>query len=419
MSAGAKPQVLLAHAQGNQFFRHLAGALHAAGLLAEAATCIDWHADGALARCLPRSLARELARRSFSTAFGFPVASHGTREWSRLLASRLGWRALTRHETGMLSVDAVGRDFDVWVARRLERRRHATVAYAYEDTALATFTVAAQLGAQCFYDLPIAYWETGHRLLAEEAERWPTWEPTLESTRNSSEKLARKTHELALADVVVCPSEFVAESLPAATRATKRVVIAPFGSPAPANAPEKTRSARARLRVLFAGSMSQRKGLADLFAAVRRLPQSEVELVVMGSPVAAPEFYRREGPAFQHERPRPHAAVLELMRTCDVLCLPSIVEGRALVVQEAMSQGLPVIVTANTGASDVVQHDVNGFVVPIRAPEQIAERLAWCIEHRDLLPDMGRAAQAAAARFSWEKYAALLCAALAAPAPIP
>lgn len=412
MSADAKPRVLLAHAQGNQFFRHLARALHRAGLLAEAATCIDWRADGVLARALPRGLARELERRSFSTAFGFQVASHGAREWGRLLASRAGWQHWTRHEAGVFSVDAVGYDFDAWVAQRLARRRHATAVYAYEDAALATFSTAERIGARRFYDLPIAYWETGHRLLAEEAARWPEWEPTLESTRNSSEKLARKMHELSLADVVVCPSAFVADSLPAAARATKRVVVAPFGSPTPIETPEKTRRADAKLRVLFAGSMSQRKGLADLFAAVRQLRRRDVELVVMGSPVAPPEFYRRTGPVFTYERPRPHDEVLALMRTCDVLCLPSIVEGRALVVQEAMSQGLPVIATANTGTSDVVQDGVNGFVVPIRAPEQIAARLDWCAEHRAALPELGRAAQAAAARFSWENYAALLCSAV-------
>jgi glycosyltransferase involved in cell wall biosynthesis len=332
-----------------------------------------------------------------------PVATHPLREWVRLVAPRAGARWITRHETGWASTDAVYRDFDRWVARQIARERNAGVIYAYEDAAEASFVAGRELGWRRFYDLPIAYWETSHRLLAEEAERWPAWNDTLESTRNSPGKLARKTRELELADTVICPSEFVARSLPSEARTKKRIVIARFGSPTP----RQTRPdgpGGARLRVLFVGSMSQRKGLADLFAAMKQLGRRDVELVVLGSPVAAPGFYRSEYPGFTYERPRPHADVLALMATCDVFCLPSIVEGRALVVQEAMSAGLPAIVTGNTGADDAVEEGKNGFVVPIRSAGAIAERLAWLADHRDALPAFSAAAKASAARFTWDAY---------------
>ncbi|HVU25301.1 MAG TPA: glycosyl transferase family 1, partial [Opitutus sp.] len=209
-TAANAPAVVLAHPLGNQFFRQLALALQRDGRLAEACTCIDWR-PGIVARMLPRRLAEELGRRDFSTALGIPVAAHPWREWGRLLAGRAGWTALTRHETGAFSVDAVQRDFDAWVAKRIERRGGEGTIYAYEDAAEASFDAAARIGWRKVYDLPIAYWETSHRLLAEEAQRWPAWEATLESTRNSPAKLARKTRELELADLVVCPSRFVAD----------------------------------------------------------------------------------------------------------------------------------------------------------------------------------------------------------------
>src|ERR1051325_4035986 len=132
--------------------------------------------------------------------------------------------------------------------------------------------------------------------------------------------------------------------------------------------------------------------------------RSDVELVVMGSPVAPLEFYRKEFPTFIYEPPRPHAQVLELMQSCDVLVLPSIVEGRALVQQEAMACGLPLVVTANAGGEDLVEEGRTGFLVPIRAPEQIAEKIAWLADHRDALPAMREAAQRKAASYTWEKY---------------
>jgi glycosyltransferase involved in cell wall biosynthesis len=87
-----------------------------------------------------------------------------------------------------------------------------------------------------------------------------------------------------------------------------------------------------------------------------------------------------------------------------VFCLPSIVEGRALVMQEAMSQGLPVVITANTGGADLVVEGRTGFLVPIRAPEQIAEKLSWLNRHRAELVAMKEEAARHSSSYSWTAY---------------
>ncbi|MEI8342325.1 MAG: glycosyltransferase family 4 protein, partial [Verrucomicrobiota bacterium] len=199
---------------------------------------------------------------------------------------------------------------------------------------------------------------------------------------------------------VVCPSRFVQESLPPGAR--KKSVIAEFGSPP--GRPLK-RHHGPRLRILFAGAMSQRKGLADLFAAMKILGRSDVELVVMGSPVVPMDFYRGEYAGFIYEPTRPHDGVLDLMSTCDLLVLPSIVEGRALVQQEALSCGLPLLVTANAGGADLIEEGATGFLIPIRSPAAIAEKIAWFADHRNLLPMMQDAAQRKAGEYTWPDYA--------------
>ena len=186
----------------------------------------------------------------------------------------------------------------------------------------------------------------------------------------------------------------------------KRCVIAPFGSPPPRPPVRRTTaSPNAPLRVLFAGSMSQRKGLADVFAAVRLLRRSGVELVVFGSPVAPFSFYRQQGPDFTYEAPRPHEEVLCLMERCDVLVLPSLVEGRALVQQEALSCGLPLIVTPNAGGEDLIDEGRTGFLVPIRSPSAIAEKIDWFASHRSDLESMRPYARETAAKLTWSGYA--------------
>lgn len=69
---------------------------------------------------------------------------------------------------------------------------------------------------------------------------------------------------------------------------------------------------------------------------------------------------------------------VERFQTSDIFVFPSIEDGFAIVVAEALACGLPVITTRNTGASDLVQAGKNGDVVPIRDPEAIANAvLNW------------------------------------------
>jgi glycosyltransferase involved in cell wall biosynthesis len=157
--------------------------------------------------------------------------------------------------------------------------------------------------------------------------------------------------------------------------------------------------------------LTQRKGLADLFHAIKLLDSRKIELVVMGSLMRPLEWYRQFAD-FEYERPRPHAEVLELMQTCDVMVLPSIVEGRALVQQEAMACGLPVIATRNAGADDLIVNGETGFLVPIRSPESIAERIEWFATNRSAVSGMGIAAQARARELTWQGYGEKVVAAI-------
>lgn len=409
--------LLLTHPTGNANVRALLQGALRAGYLGGFATALGF-GGGARFDAWPRGLSAELRRRSYELPAGM-LLPRPWREAARLLLRRLRLDAHTRPGTGWASVDAVYRDLDLHVAGRLahwQGQRGLTAVYAYEDGALATLQSARRLGLRAAYDLPIAYWQTGHRLLAEEALRLPAWEPTLLATGDSAAKLERKAAELQAAEVVVCPSAFVLDSIPAALREGKRCVVAEFGSPAVPPAPARVAPPGRRLRFLFAGSMSQRKGLADVFAAFARLRRSDIELVVMGSLLMPMDFYRRHGGDFTYEPTRPHAGVLGLMDSCDVLLLPSIVEGRALVQQEAMSRGLPIVVTRNAGGEDLVQEGRTGFLVPIRAPEALAERIGWLADHRKELPAMSQQAREMAARFTWAAYAEKVLAAVGAPA---
>lgn len=399
--------ILLAHPFGNEFVRALLRALDHAGLLAKFVTALGWPNGSRVLDVIPAGIRGQIARRGYDLPRD-KIKIHPLRDTARLLANALGQRWLVEHERGWASVDRIWVGVDKFAAallRESHQRQSIRAVYAYEDCAEHLLETACDLGVRRIYDLPIAYWETSRRLLQEEAERYPEWEPTLLGTRDSDEKLARKTREIDLAELVICPSNFVLDSLPDKTRMAKLCVVVPFGSPTfdKLETVERKRGQNP-LRILFAGSLTQRKGLADLFAAMKLLNSKSVELVVMGSLLRPLAWYREKLPRFTYEPPRPHADVLRLMRTCDILVLPSIVEGRALVQQEAMACGLPIIVTRNAGGDDLIAEGETGFLVPIRSPEALAEKISWCATNRASISGMAIAAERRASEFTWSGY---------------
>ena len=279
------------------------------------------------------------------------------------------------------------------------------VLHSYEDGCSFSFARAKELGMQCSYELPIAHWATVRRLLAEESERYPEWEPTLESTREPEEKLFRKEEELRLADRITCPSQFVLDSIPLEIRQKTPCQISSFGSPQCEPVDFERSPKTAILKLLFVGSMSQRKGLADLFEAMKLLKGEPVSLSILGQPSMPIDFYQKQFPDFELYPPCTNSKVREIMQQHDALVLPSIVEGRALVQQEALSCGLPIIVTLNSGGEDLVEEGITGHLVPIRSPEKIAEAISSMMankKNRDLIQKL---CQKKAREYTWEKYA--------------
>jgi glycosyltransferase involved in cell wall biosynthesis len=369
--------VIVSHPNVNQYVRALLRALEARGALQEFHTTLNF---GRRRVAIPQK----------------KIFQHARLEMVRLLGQRLGQNWLVSHDSGLASIDKVARMLDRQVAKRV---KPGSAIYCYEDSALATFGAAQKAGAKRYYELPIMYWAATQKLLQEEAMRYPHWEPTLLATRDSPAKLERKSAELALADLVICPSRNVQKSLPAGARSQ----VAEYGCPAPDEGERMPRKGK-RIRFLFVGAMTQRKGLADLFAAFKQLNRSDIELVVLGFPLLPLEFYRREFPDFTYESPRSHDLVKQVMLSCDVLVLPSIVEGRAMVQTEALSCGLPIVVTANAGAEDLVEQGKTGFLVPIRDPEALAERLNWIADHRDWVTDVRPDVLEKARQSGWERY---------------
>lgn len=397
--------ILFSHPTGNANVRHAALGLHRAGLLAEFWTCVRYHETPLLRHLLPASLASQLRRRVFPPELAGVIRTFPLREIGRMLAPRAGLRALVRHESGPLSVDAVYRSLDRKVSRQVARPGLQAV-YAYEDGAEQTFAAAGRRGLLRIYDLPIGYWRAARGILAEEAEREPEWAGTLNGNLDSAQKTARKDAELQQADLVLVASSFTLRTLEQAPGFRGSVVMIPYGAPSPEAAlvPRRRPSPGGPLRVLFVGSLGQRKGLSYLFRAVRAL-DSAVELTVIGArPLAPCAALDRELSRVRWIPTCAHREVLAEMAAHDVFVFPSLFEGFGLVLLEAMAMGLPVITTPHTAGPDLITDGVEGFIVPVRSSEAIMEKLLLLQHDPDRRAEMSRRARARAAEFTWQHY---------------
>ncbi len=399
--------ILLSHPTGNANVRHAALALAEAGLLDAFWTGVSWPAESVLNRWIPGQIRRELARRSLPALVRARTRHSPVREAGRMLASKLGWNYPVRHESGFFSIDAVNRALDRTVAHTVESQCGIGAVYAYEDCAAATFEAAKRRGLRTIYDLPIGYWRAGHAIFEEEKVREPEWASTLSGMLDSSEKLARKDAELQAADLVIVASSFTRQTLEFAPAPAKPIAVIPYGSPEFTEKPS-FRVHKGRLRVLFVGALGQRKGLSYLLKAVAMMGAG-VKLTLLGRKTAencdplddATKSYRWI-PSL------PHAEVLKEMGRHDVLVFPSLFEGFGLVILEAMSRGIPVITTSHTAGPDIIKNGEDGYIVPIRSSEAIANRLEELAGDSERLCAMKHAAHDTARLFAWQAYRANL-----------
>jgi len=304
---------------------------------------------------------------------------------------------------GIFSPDAVYRSLDARVAARLKRAANVDGVYAYDDGAAATFREAGRLGMRTIYELPIGYWRVYRELIEEESALQPDWAATLQGSHDSAEKLRRKDEELASATQIIVPSNFVKRTLSKANCVTAGVAVVPYGAPVIGRQQPREPARGSKLKVVFVGSLTQRKGISYLLQAVEHLG-STVDLTLIGARVGECKALDRALHIHRWIPSLPHPGILEEIRQHDVMVFPSLFEGFGLVILEAMANGIPVIATPNTGAPDFFNPGEDGFIVPIRNAEAIAEKLEILARDRDRLAAMGQAAILTAERHSWEQY---------------
>ena len=278
-------------------------------------------------------------------------------------------------------------DFGPWLARNLG---DVDILDALAATGWEAGRVLHDRGKPWICNRGSTHILTQKQLLDEEHASWRVPPPFFDLGR----PLERCLGEYAEADAIVVPSEFARRSFLDHGVSSERLYKCPYGVDLTHFSPRPVAKENRRFRVVYVGGASLRKGIGYLLEAMQPLLKERVvETWLIGD--IAPEvrgILNSHAGEFVHQGVQPRAKLAEYLSRCDAMLLPSIEEGLALVLAQAMACGLSVIATPNTGAEDLFTDGVEGFIVPIRDPKAIREKVQWMLDNPMKRQKMGEAA---------------------------
>jgi glycosyltransferase involved in cell wall biosynthesis len=278
----------------------------------------------------------------------------------------------------------------------------ANVVYAFNGAALEILQYARAHAIRTVLEQVSAPVEFNERLYADERRRWPGWETGEVAESDWHEMAQREIQEWALADTIVCGSDYVVDAMRTGGGPVQKCVAVPYGVDAGQFRAPQDRARNRRLGVLCVATLNLLKGVQYLMAAARLLKDEPVDIRLIGPSQLCGKAVDELKTALTVVGPVPRTQMRDEYARADVFVLPTISEGSATVCYEALAAGLPVVTTPHAGS--VVRDGIDGFIVPIRDPEALANRIMLLARDRDRLDQMSQHAAQAAERYTWDRY---------------
>jgi glycosyltransferase involved in cell wall biosynthesis len=298
--------------------------------------------------------------------------------------------------------------FGRWAAREVSRREFDVV-HSWSGVSLELLSSPGVLATPTLLMRGSAHIRAQDRLLSDEERR-----AGVRMDRPSEWMIRRETEEYARADRIVVLSSFARRTFVEEGCDPSVISVLPLGVDVEAfrvtPAARDARTARilggGRLRVLYVGALSFRKGLLDLVRAAELLRGEPVEFTLVGPRMAESERLLATAGANVRLLPkRPQAGLPEAYAEADLFVFPTIEDGFGMVLTQAKAAGLPILTTDHCAGSDLVTDGRDGWIVPIRDAQALADRLRWCTAHRPAVADMARAVEVDYLPRSWDRVA--------------
>jgi glycosyltransferase involved in cell wall biosynthesis len=266
----------------------------------------------------------------------------------------------------------------------------------WSGTSLKSIRKANDRGAVTIVERGSAHVGYQQEVLEEEYQRF-------EMRGMEEDKIEKELMEYEEADYIAVPSEFAKNTFLDKGIDENKLIKTTLGTDIEDLKPLESNGEE--IDFLYVGTNDVRKGLIYLLEAWNSFPKEESELFVRASfnEEVNDIFYEAKGEnmTFIEEYIQD---LDDLYQKADVLVLPSIEDGFARVVTEAMACGMPVIVSENTGAKELVEEGENGFIVPIKDIEALKEKMSYFKQNPAEVERMGKNARDTAMKYTWGNY---------------
>jgi glycosyltransferase involved in cell wall biosynthesis len=277
--------------------------------------------------------------------------------------------------------------FDLSVARRI-KKTPSRVFIGWSGMSLHSIRAARKGGLISIVERGSSHILFQNELLTREYSRYGL------RFHTHPDVLATELKEYEEADYISVPSHFVKKTFLDRGVPEEKIFLNPYGvkkdfTDAGEIAGERDHR---KLKILYLGTLSYRKGLLYLFEALNLLdiPQDEYEVDFIGkiekSFYRFCKSYRKDNWHFMGHID--HNQLPGFIRSADVGVIPSIEDGFGMVIPQLMACRIPVITTINTGGNDLIRNGENGFVIPIRDSRGIAQKIELLYNDRALLSRM-------------------------------
>ncbi len=275
------------------------------------------------------------------------------------------------------------------VARRLEKLAgQIDLVHAWPLGALETLRTARRLGIATVLERPNAHTRFAYEVVQQECDRIGVPLPPGHEHAFNTAVLEREEVEYELADKLLCPSDFVLRTFTERGFSREKLARHSYGYDEKRFYPDGNRKRDQGLVVLFAGVCAVRKGLHFALEAWLKSPAHRDGIFLVAGEFI-PGYAEKLAPMLS----QPSVRVLgfrrdipELMRQSDVLVLPTIEEGSALVTYEARGSGCVLVVSDAAGAT--CRHMENALLHRAADVDALTQHLTTLHENRGLLEQL-------------------------------
>ncbi|HVW87686.1 MAG TPA: glycosyltransferase family 4 protein [Bryobacteraceae bacterium] len=277
---------------------------------------------------------------------------------------------------------------DYIVSKRIEKlANQIDVIHAWPGAAKQTLKAAARSGIPVVLERPNAHTRYAYESVAKESKRLGITLPPDNEYAFKPDVLAKEEEEFRMADYLLCPSDFVRKTFLDRGFPPEKLLRHQYGYDETAYHPadRPCRDANPGLTMLFVGDCAVRKGLHfALDAWLQSAACQDGTFLIAGR--FLPAYAEKLSAMLNH----PSVRVLgfrndipQLMRQSDILILPSIEEGSALVTSDARGSGCVLLVSEAAGA--ICAHGENALIHSIGDVPTISRHITLLHQDRALL----------------------------------